>query len=230
MPTQFFDIILLAMIAAFVAFRLYSVLGRRTGHERSPDEVRDTVIGRRSERAADAVGAKNPPAKDNIVTLPERPAQSTVGATPVARGLMDIKLKDRRFDEDSFMQGARAAHEMIVTAFARSDRETLRPLVSDDVYAAFEGAMAGREQRNERVDFSFEGLKGAGITGAELKDQIAEVTVAFESDIILAAYDPHGRLVEGDPKHPHRVTDIWTFARDLKSRDPNWTLVATSSG
>ena len=220
MSTQFFDIILLAMIAGFIAFRLYSVLGRRTGSERSPDEV----------RVPDSPRAKQPAQKDNVVTLPERSAASASTASPAARGLMDVKLADRSFDEESFLSGARAAHEMIVTAFAKGDRETLRPLVNDDVYNAFDGAIGGREQRGERVDFSFEGLKSAQIASAEMKGKTAEVTVAFESDVILAGYDPHGRLIEGEARTPHRVTDIWTFARDTRSRDPNWMLVATSSG
>ena len=220
MPTQFFDIILLAMIAGFIAFRLYSVLGRRTGHERSPEE---------QVRVADAVRGKKPAASENVVTLPERTGAAAANAGPVARGLMDIKLADRSFDEETFLQGARAAHEMIVTAFAKSDRDTLRPLVNDDVFSAFDGAIRGREQRNERVDFTFVGLKSARLTGAEMKGRTAELTVAFESEIILAGYDEAGRLIEGEAKTPHIVTDVWTFARDTKARDPNWELVATGS-
>jgi predicted lipid-binding transport protein (Tim44 family) len=221
MPTQFFDIILLAMIAGFIAFRLYTVLGRRTGHERSPDE---------QVRVPEPSRAKKPVAKDNVVTLPERASSGTAAAAgPAARGMMDIKLADRTFDDQRFLEGARAAHEMIVTAYAKGDRETLRPLVNDDVYGAFEGGIQGREQRKERVDFEFVRLKSARVTGAELKGRTAEVTVAFESEIILAAYDQSGRLIEGEPGTPHTVTDIWTFARDTKARDPNWTLVATGS-
>jgi predicted lipid-binding transport protein (Tim44 family) len=221
MPTQFFDIILLAMIAGFIAFRLYTVLGRRTGHERSPEE---------QVRVPDPARAKKPAAKDNVVTLPERGSSgAAVTAGPAARGLMDIKLADRNFDEDKFLQGARSAHEMIVTAYAKGDRETLRPLVNDDVYGAFEGGIVGREQRKERVDFEFVRLKSARFTGAELKGRTAEVTIAFESEIILAGYDQSGRLIEGDASTPHTVTDVWTFARDTKARDPNWMLVATGS-
>jgi predicted lipid-binding transport protein (Tim44 family) len=222
MPTQFIDIILLAMVAGFIAFKLYTVLGRRTGHERSPEE---------QVRVPDPVRAKKPAAaKDNVVTLPERGSLGAAAPTgPLARGLMDIKLADRGFDDDRFLDGARAAHEMIVTAYAKGDRESLRPLVNDDVYAAFEGGIKGREQRKERVDFEFVRLKAARITAAELKNRTAEITVALESEIILAAYDQSGRLIEGEPSTPHTVTDVWTFARDTKSRDPNWTLVATGS-
>ncbi len=220
MPSQFVDIILLAMIAGFIAFRLYSALGRRTGNERTPEE---------QVRVPDAARA-NASAKDNVIPLPERGATVAAPSTPVARALMDIKLADRSFDEQKFVEGARAAHEMIVTAFAKGDRATLEPLVADDVFAAFDSAIKGREQRNERVDFTFVGLNTARISGAEMKGKTAEVTVTFESDVIQAVYDPNGRLVEGEAKTPNRVTDIWTFARDTKARDPNWTLVATAGG
>jgi predicted lipid-binding transport protein (Tim44 family) len=171
--------------------------------------------------------------KDNVVTLPERPAQSgtsTSGSNPVARALLDIKLADRSFDTERFLSGARAAYEMIVTAFARGERDTLRPLLNDDVFETFERAIKAREARQVRVDFTFLKLKGARLTGAEVKGDTAELTVTFESEVMMAGYDPAGTLVEGDAKTPHSVTDIWTFARDLSSRDPNWMLVATASG
>ena len=149
---------------------------------------------------------------------------------PLAASLVDIKLADRTFDADTFLKGARAAYEMIVTAFARSERETLRGLLSDDVFATFEAAIKAREEKKEHVDFTFLALKSARITGAELKSHKAEVTVTFESQFVLAGYDAEGKLIEGDPKAPHNVTDIWTFARETVSTDPNWTLVATASG
>jgi len=226
MGTELFDIILLGLLAGFIAFRLYSVLGRRTGHERTRDE---------QLRMPDGAETNPKPAasKDNVVTLPERPAQSgtsSAGASPLARALMDIKLADRNFDTERFLSGARAAYEMIVTAFARGERDTLRPLLSDDVFETFERAIKSREARNVRVDFTFLKLKGARVSGAEMKGRTAEVTVTFESEVMMAGYDPSGTLVEGDAKTPHVVTDIWTFARDTGSRDPNWALVATASG
>jgi len=139
---------------------------------------------------------------------------------------MDVKLADRSFDEKRFMEGARAAYEMIVTAFARGDRDTLRGLVSDDVFATFDKAISGRE----RGDFTFVGLKSARITGAELKDKATEITVSFESKIVMAAYDSTGTLIEDDAQTPNAVTDIWTFARRTNARDPNWTLVGTATG
>ena len=226
MGSELIDIILLGLLAGFIAFRLYSVLGRRTGHERSREE---------QLRLPDGAEPNPKPAatKDNVVTLPERPAQAgagSAGATPLARALMDIKLSDRGFDNERFLSGARAAYEMIVTAFARGERDVLRPLLSEDVFETFDRAIKSREARNVRVDFTFLKLKSSRISGAEMKGRTAEVTVTFESEVMMAGYDQSGALVEGDAKTPHSVTDIWTFARDTSSRDPNWILVATASG
>jgi predicted lipid-binding transport protein (Tim44 family) len=224
--SEFFNIILLGLLAGFIAFRLYSVLGRRTGHERSRDE---------QLRMPDGAETNPKPAasKDNVVTLPERPAPvgaSAAASNPLTRALMDIKLVDRTFDSDRFLSGARSAYEMIVTAFARGEREVLRPLLSDDVFDTFNKAIKSREAKKERVDFTFLKLKSARISGAELKGRMADVAVTFESEVMMAGYDPSGALIEGDAKTPHSVTDIWTFARDTSASDPNWLLVATASG
>jgi predicted lipid-binding transport protein (Tim44 family) len=221
---QFLEVILLALLAGFIAFRLYSVLGRRTGHERTHED-----------RLRLSDGARPNPAPttqtDNVVTLPDRGTAPVIGnGGPLARALLDLKLADRTFDTDKFLAGARAAHEMIVTAFAHGDPETLRPLLSGDVLATFEHEIGAREAKKERVDFTFLSLKSARITGAELRGKTAEVTVTFESEVMLAGYDPSGALIEGDAKTPHSVTDVWTFARDTQSGDPNWSLVATAGG
>jgi len=220
---QVFSILLFGLLAGFMAFKVYSVLGRRTGRERSPEEQLRLPDGARSN-------PKAPAAKDNVVTLPDRgstPAGSTAG--PVARALLDIKLVDRNFEAERSLSGARAAYEMIVTAFARGERDALRPLLSEDVFAAFDQEIKAREAKKERVEFTFLALKAARITGAELKGRTAEVTVTFESEVMLAGYDPQGALIEGDAKTPHKVAELWTFARETNATDPNWTLVATPS-
>ncbi|MEE8438971.1 MAG: Tim44/TimA family putative adaptor protein, partial [Micropepsaceae bacterium] len=170
MPIEFLDIILFAMIAAFIGFRLYSVLGRRTGNERSPDE---------QVRVPETPAKQN--AEDNVVKLPERANANNSRSDPIASAIMDMKLADRNFDEAQFVEGARAAYEMIVTAFAEEDRETLRPLLSDEVFRAFDRAISQREKRKQTMEFNFLGLEGSKITAAELKDQAAEITIAFES-------------------------------------------------
>ena len=218
----YLEIVLFAVIAAVILFRLYTVLGRRTGHEQPPQE-RLRLSG---NAPADAT-----PVKDNVVQLPSRAEQiAERPADPVARGLFDIKLADKGFETDHFAAGARAAYELIVTAFARGDRAALRPLLGGEVFAAFDAVISGREQRKEHVDFTFVGFKDVKIVHAALKDRAAEITVAVGSQFISATLGGDGQLIEGDGKSVRDVTDVWTFTRDIRARDPNWLLVATSGG
>ena len=218
---QLLEILVLAVIAAVVLFRLYSVLGRRTGHEAPPRESYPLINGRPAEA----------PPQDNVVPLPSRAEQiPDRPADPVARGLFDIKLADRTFETDHFLSGARSAYELIVTAFARGDRAALKPLLASEVFAAFDLVMTGRDQRGERVEFTFVGFKDVKIVHASLKNRAAEVTVAIGAQFISATTDADGKLIEGDLKTVRDVTDVWTFTRDVKARDPNWLLVATSGG
>lgn len=219
--SQLLDILLIAMVAGVILFRLYSVLGRRTGHERPPQE-NYRLSGNAPVRTGDDA------AKDPSRAAAPRPALAERPSDPVASGLVDIQLADRAFDKDHFATGARAAYEMIVTAFAGNDRTTLRPLLSEEVYAAFDGAIHGREQRGEKVSFTFVGFKDVKIVAAALKGRLAEVTLSFNAQFISATTDAAGTVVEGDTKTVREVTDIWTFSRDVRARDPNWTLVATS--
>lgn len=216
--TQLFEILLAAVVAGIVLFRLYTVLGRRTGHENPPPEQyrRQTA-----------------PSGDNVTALPDRTAikPGAAGDKPadaVARGLLDIKLADRKFETEHFLQGARSAYEMIVTAFAAGDRKTLRPLLSEEVYAAFDSVIRGHEERKEKVDFTFVSFSDVRITHAEMKNRVADVTVSFEAKYISTTAKQDGVIIEGDPKSVRDVTDVWTFSRDTTSRDPNWTLIATS--
>lgn len=217
--SQLLDILLIAMVAGIILFRLYTVLGRRTGHERPPQE--NYRLSGNAPATDDAVpGAEVP--KVAHAAASERPSD------PVAGGLLDIQLADRSFDKNHFVSGARAAYEMVVTAFANNDRTTLRPLLSDEVYTAFDSAMRGREERGEKVTFTFIGFKDVKIVAAALKGRIAEITLAFVAQFISATSNAQGTVTEGDTKSVRDVTDIWTFSRDARARDPNWTLVATS--
>jgi predicted lipid-binding transport protein (Tim44 family) len=221
--SQLLDIFLIAMVAGIILFRLYTVLGRRTGHERPPQE------NYQFSRNPDAA----PPADDKVVTLPDRSAVRTDQAgekpsDPVARGLLDIKLADRNFETDHFVSGARSAYELIIVAFAKGDRATLRPLLNDEVYTAFDHAIAGREARHEKIEFTFVGFKDVKVVEALLKGRNAEITVAFGAQFISATSDASGAIVDGDAKSVRDVTDVWTFSRDTRARDPNWMLIATS--
>jgi predicted lipid-binding transport protein (Tim44 family) len=218
--SQLLYILLLAMVAGVILFRLYTVLGRRTGNERPPHERFESIAG-----------AAEPPKKpDSVVLLPDRTARAETAeaSNPVARGLLDIELADRSFDAGHFIEGARRAYEMIVTAFAKGDRDSLRPLLNDEVYAAFDHVISEREAKKEKVEFTFVGFREAKIVHAELKKSLAEITLSFEAQFISATTDADGKLAEGDAKTVRDITDIWTFERNVRASDPNWRLVATS--
>jgi predicted lipid-binding transport protein (Tim44 family) len=224
------ELVILAAFAAFVFFRLFSVLGKRTGNEQPPYDPRRVDTRRTAS-----------PQDDNVVPLPrarEMPAKPPVrnsvmaGVAPgsgLALGVERIREADSSFDPDDFVGGAKIAHEMIARAYADGDRGTLKPLLGDDVYASFDAAITAREKAGHKVDFSFVGLKQASLEEAGLRDRIAEVTVRFVSELISATRDAAGAVIEGAAGVVREVTDVWTFARDTRSADPNWKLVATSA-
>jgi len=231
-----FDILtlLFLVIAVVIFLRLRSVLGRRTGNERPRYDPYSP---------SDANGK---PVRDNIVTLPRgepQRAPEALDEATFARRLKDIapagsdiaqKLgaiaqQDRSFDPKHFMDGARGAYEMIVTAFAQGDRKALKLLLNREVYDSFSSAIDEREKVGESVDFNFVGITKAEITDAELLGKAAHITVKFLSELITATRSKAGEVVDGDASSIREVTDIWTFARELAARDPNWRLVATGS-
>ena len=150
--------------------------------------------------------------------------------TPLAAGLDAIIGADANFDYKHFLTGARAAYEMIVNAFAEGDRRTLKNLLSREVYEGFEAAISEREKRGETVESRFVSIDNAEITAAELRGRTAQLTVRFHSKLVSATRDKNGNVIDGNAEKVTDVTDVWTFARDLSSRDPNWKLVATEAG
>jgi len=231
-----FDIytIIFLALAVFIFLRLRSVLGQRTGRERPPYDPYS---------ARDVRTATN----DKVVALPGRktdaavrPAETAEPAdrwrgiaehgSAVAKGLDAIAAADPNFDAPQFLQGARAAYEMVVTAFAEGDRRTLKNLLSRDVYEGFEAAIREREGKGETVETRFVSIDKSDITGAELRARTAQITVRFVSQLISVTRDKAGAVIEGNAGKVTDVTDVWTFARDLSSRDPNWKLVATEAG
>ncbi len=232
-----FDIytIIFLALAVFIFLRLRSVLGQRTGRERPP---------------YDPYAAREParPAPEKVVALPNRAPEATnvkpaepvapaerwkgVAAlgSPLAGGLDSIVAADPNFDHKHFLTGARAAYEMIVNAFAEGDRRTLKNLLSREVYDGFEAAITEREKRGEAVESRFVSIDNAEITAAELRQRTAQLTVRFQSKLVSVTRDKNGVVIDGNADKVTDVTDVWTFARDLSSRDPNWKLVATEAG
>jgi predicted lipid-binding transport protein (Tim44 family) len=234
-----FDIytIIFLALAVFIFFRLRSVLGQRTGRERPPYDPYS---------ARDAVRS---PASDKIVTLPQRPAEPAVSrpaepaqppadrwkdvaesGSSVAAGLDAIAAADPSFDAKHFITGARAAYEMIVTAFAEGDRRQLRNLLSREVYDGFDAAIGERESSGETAESRFVSIDGSTITTAEQRARTAQITVRFVSKLISVTRGRTGDVIDGNAEKVTDVTDVWTFARDVSSRDPNWKVVATEAG
>lgn len=219
---SFFDIIILAIIAGFLILRLRGVLGRRTGHERPPPE---DVVNRRK-------------AEGNVVEMPDRKrgegpegpahvAEPAESDDPVAAALTQIQIADNNFDPDGFIQGVRSAFEMVVHAFATGDNGTLRNLLADSVYDDFSAAIKARLEAKETLETTVIGIKSAEIIDARLDGRQAFVTAKIVSDQVNATRDEEGRVIDGDPNYVEQIDDIWTFFRNTRSRDPNWSLVET---
>jgi predicted lipid-binding transport protein (Tim44 family) len=235
-----FDIttLIFLALAVFVIWRLRSVLGQKTGNEQPPFDP----ISRREPPRPGAPAADG----DNVVRLPgvngaDRAGTMTVPpadrwkgiAEPgsrIAQGLDEILRAEPQFDGRGFVDGSKAAYEMIVTAFANGDRKILKDLLSRDVYDGFERAIVERERRGEKVETTFVSIDRADVAGVEVRGTAAQITVRFLSKLITATRDAAGAVVVGSPDTVVDVTDVWTFARTLGSRDPNWQLVATEAG
>lgn len=213
-----FSIVLLAMIAAFLGMRLYSVLGKRTGHEQEP------VLPRRDERAPAS------PVRLDEGEVPPSPIASAAGTSglvyePAAEaGLRQLLATDRNFDAGRFMEGAEAAYRMISEAYWSGDRDTLRDLCDDDSYQAFVDAIEAREARGEKLDNRLIRIDSAKITAVEMNRSEARVTVRYLADISAVTRDADGKMIAGSMSDASQTDDLWTFRRTIGSSDPNWLL------
>ena len=224
-------ITLFFLVAAVLIFlQLRSVLGRRTGHEKPPA---DPFSARQSIKTT---GSE----EEKVVTLPRRETvdeeQRWVEVDAIAKpgtelneGLRRLIKADPSFRPKDFLNGARMAYEMIVMAFADGDRKTLKGLLSKEVYDGFNAAITEREARGEVIKSTFVGIDKTDFLQATVKDQEELITLKIVSQLISATYDRDNKIVDGDAETVGEVIDIWTFARDIRSRDPNWKLVATES-
>jgi predicted lipid-binding transport protein (Tim44 family) len=226
--------ILLLAVAVLIFLKLRSVLGQRTGRERppydpysAPDALRKSSgekVVPLPQRASES--ARPPEAAD----LPDRYAGFAAAGSPVARGLDAIAAADKQFDVKQFIAGARAAYEMIVTAYAMGDRRSLKNLLAREVYDGFDTVIREREARGETVETRFISIDSTEITNAELRGKVAQLTLRFVSQLVSATRNRSGSVIDGSPDAVTSVTDVWTFAREVTSRDPNWNLIATEGG
>ncbi|MCE2509521.1 MAG: Tim44 domain-containing protein [Alphaproteobacteria bacterium] len=226
---QFFDIIFFAAIAAFLVFRLWSVLGRRSGLDRRPPSSSSFWTLRDREDAAAPTKRE-----DKVVHLPgrgpesETPARPAAAAqSPFAEAFDAMRKRDRNFSIEEFLAGARVAFETVVSAFAKGDKKTLRALLSKDVFSRFAAAIDARAAKEETLEVMITKISDAEVSDATLAGNIGRIVVRFFSEQIKFTRNKDGAIIEGDPNTVRSITDTWTFERDLRSRNPNWTLVAT---
>jgi predicted lipid-binding transport protein (Tim44 family) len=231
-----YTIIFLAL-AVFIFARLRSVLGQRTGRERPPYDPFSRVEPGKPVPADNVVpisnkGAESAPDRtiESTAEKPDRWAGVAEAGTPVAAGLDAIARAEPGFNVRHFLTGAKAAYEMIVTAFAAGDRKTLKGLLARDVFDNFATAISEREARGETTESRFVAIEKADITHAEMKSNMMQITVRFLSQIVSTTKDKSGEPVPGSPNGMTDVTDVWTFARPVGANDPNWKLIATDSG
>ena len=229
-----YTIIFLAL-AVFIFLRLRSVLGQRTGSERPPyDRAAPNVVQRTQDNNVvpmpGAVIDQTPLAPTADVVAPtDRWKGIAEPSTPLAQGLDAIATQDTSFDPRHFLSGAKSAYEMIVLAFANGDRRALKDLLSSEVYESFDAVIKDREKHEQKTETRFVSIDKAELVNAEARDRAAQLTVRFVSQMISVTRDKAGAIVDGNPDKVADITDVWTFARDTTSRDPNWKLVGTGS-
>jgi len=223
------SVIVFLVLAAFVGWRLYSVLGTRTERDGEPSPSRFRPV-------APAKPAEIPSANDTIIEGEAKPVHDPArwrgiaeADSPLAQSLDRIVEAEPGFDARHFLSGGRAAYEAIVLAFAAGDRSTLKDLLSRDVFESFTGAIAERESKGETVETTFVGLDKVEIKDAQIKGKAVQITVKILSKLITATRNANGDVIEGATDKVIDVTDVWTFAREVGNLDPAWKLIATEA-
>ena len=214
-----FDIILVAMVAAFIFLRLRSELGKKTGNEPQPPAAGQRAPGRQDQ---DPDYSDVAPVEAEVIDLEENPS--------LRHAYMDIRRADPSFDVGQFMEGAKAAYGMILDAFWKGDKQTLKDFLDESVLTKFEGAIDSLNADELKVDNQLLEVTKAEVVTAELVGKMAQLTVHFTSEVVAVTRNKDGKVVQGDASDAVEMNDNWTFARDTKSREPGWTLVATSAG
>jgi predicted lipid-binding transport protein (Tim44 family) len=204
-------LIIFIALSAFIAYRLYSVLGARTGEERQRD-----VEGLQRAKTQPDVRASD----DETPATPKPLPPVTAAAEP-------LRAADETFDERAFLEGARGAYELIVEAFAAGDLKSIRRFLSPSVFEAFRAAVAAREAAGHRADLKFVGIEDAKIASSRVEDGAMIAVTNFTSNQVRATYDKNGVIIDGDAARIDYVKDLWTFSRPVNASDPNWMLIAT---
>ena len=220
---QALDIILFAMIAAFLVLRLRSVLGKRTGHQRrGPNFASDNMKTKNKEDKAVEIAPTNKMESEDTEEVSD-------SSDPIAAGLSAVREVDPTFDTENFISGAKAAFEIVVNGFADGDKDALHGLLNNEVFENFCEAIDEREAAGNSLETVIVGIKEINVLEARVDGSTAFVTVKVLSEQVNVTRENSGTVVDGDENRVAPVTDIWTFARNTRAHDPNWTLVETRS-
>lgn len=226
------DVVILALIAGFILLRLRSVLGNKTGNDNNPNYFTRTNQPQQQDQR-DQRDMREP-----IVQLDEKSLKpkikeepdhylNTVTDTAVTDAVNAIKLRDPLFTATRFLQGAKAAYEMVFDAFIKGDRQTLKMLLSDPLSQHFNQELDERGEHENKTETTLVSVKAKDITGAVMDKTTARLTVHFESEQVTVVRDSKGAIVEGNPSDIHHVEDYWVFERDTTSKNPNWKIIET---
>ncbi len=213
------EAVIFATIAAFLGFRLYAVLGKRTGHEQSVGKPAEDVVGI--------------PSKPEVVedvrdsAVPPRIVETVAVEETASIGVRAINAADSSFNPGEFVEGAKSAYRYILESFWRGDEDALKDLVNSDVGEAFAEAIAGRKAAGQVLDNRLVSIERAVISKAGLNGKVATITVRFDADIAAVTRDADGKVVAGSTSDAVPTHDVWTFERTIKSANPNWILVDT---
>lgn len=226
------DIIVYGLIAAGLVFWLRSILGTRHGEERerpNPYVAKPAAVEKTGDSSAPLPEFGDTP-QDRITDLALHPtAVTSIDNKTAELGLLDIAKADKNFDITRFLDAAQDAFVYVVEGFAQGDRETLEALLAPSVYAAFEGAIKEREERGETMETEIQSIRKVQVLSARMEKRDAFVTIRFVADEIGAVRDKDGKVLSGHAERPSEMIDIWTFTRDVKSRDPRWLVAETRS-
>ena len=198
---QYIDILILAIIAGIVLLRLRSVLGRRTGHEKTDKTSYNYETPQQSS-------------EEKVVTIEPKASSSA--------------REDGWFDQDDFLRGASNAYETIVTNFENGNKDALKPLLSSEVLNSFTSVIDERNSKNETVEFNFIGIEKSEIVHKDLKKNPMEVTVRFISEMITCIKNSKDEVISGSLNQVQKITDVWTFEKIKDKKTSNWLLTATS--
>ena len=224
------ELIILAVIAAFIIFQLRKVLGSRSGYDGSDEEDRGTFERRQDKEDNVVPIRRDQPRGEDTETQEAPPSIGVKKDSPFYDVLCQIRDIDRSFTVDIFLDGAEYAYGMILEAFWTGNKSDLRNMLNKDVFSQFDKVVDDMKASNHHFENKLMDVERIDLEDVSLTGSMAEITVKYTSHMILCTKDEENRIISGDVTEPVRVTDIWTFCRDVKSSDPNWTLVATRNG